>query len=90
MSATCDALSPANLAGLTNTDPTLTYTTALGYYVPGAGSPAIGTGVGGVGTANFDIPVLDDDPNILYDITGRLRGGGAYDLGCAQVSVLVG
>ena len=77
------------LASHPGTHPPRTRTSALGYYVPAPTSPAVGAGSTAVGTAMFDIPVLDDDPSVLYDITGRPRGGGTYDLGCYQVRVFL-
>ena len=86
-----DTLISTNLAGLTNADPQLVWSSGLGYYVPNAGSsPAVGTATAGAGQANFDIPVLNDDPSVSYDITGRLRSlnptcaAGKCDMGCSQ------
>ena len=80
-----------NLAGFINSDPQLVWSSGLGYYVPNAGSsPAVGTATAGAGQANFDIPVLNDDPSVSYDITGRLRSlnptcaAGKCDMGCSQ------
>ena len=56
------------------------------YFQPDMDSPA--THSANSNSSNFpifDIPVLDDDPNIMLDISGRIRSAdGNKDIGCSQ------
>ena len=69
---------------MTNADPHLTWDGSLGYYVPSSpDSPAIAMAV--TASAMFDVPSVNDDPHVLYDITGRPRPTvGKKDIGCYQ------
>ena len=70
---------------MTNADPHLTWSPSAGAYVLSEpDSPAIGAAKAGDWPV-YDIEGLDDDPHVLYDVTGRTRPTvGKKDLGCAQ------
>jgi len=72
---------------MNNVDPLLTLNSDGTYYIPSDISPARG-GAALWPTENsmsiYDIPVLDDDPFITLDITGRPRPDIKKDVGCFQ------
>jgi Secretion system C-terminal sorting domain len=67
---------------MTNTNPNLT-TNSDGYQGLSATSTAAINASSSAYPTILDIPVLDDDPTLVYDISGQLRTG-TKDIGCDE------
>ncbi len=69
-------------SGMTNTNPNLTINSDGYYGLSATSTAAINTASSAYPTI-LDIPVLDDDPTMVYDISGQTRTG-TKDIGCDE------